>query len=256
MTYIHNINPVLFSIGSLEVRYYGLAYVVGILLGYFIIKHLIKKKEIDITSDELDDLILYIALGVLIGSRLFYFLFYNFSSFIQNPLIIFKIWQGGMSFHGGLIGVITAGYIFCKRYNKNFFELADLCVIPTAIALGLGRITNFINGELYGRPTSLPWGVDFGDGVYRHPSQLYEAGKNFVIFGILWFLKNKDLKKGTLFWAFITMYGTFRFFIEFGRQPDPQLGFVLFNFFTMGQVLTAIMAILGTFMLMSMYSKK
>lgn len=254
MVFIHNIDPVLLHLGPLEIRYYGLAYVLGFVLGYFILKQLIKKKNVALTEEELDTLILYIALGVLLGSRIFYFVFYNFSMLLENPFHLFKIWEGGMSFHGGLIGVLVAGILFCKQYKKSFYELADLAVIPVALGLGIGRIANFINGELYGRATTVPWAVDFGDGIPRHPSQLYESAKNFVMFGILWLLKEKEhLKKGTLFWTFITLYGTFRFFIEFVREPDPQLGFVLFNFFTMGQVLTGIMAITGSMMLLRMY---
>lgn len=257
MVFTHNINPVLLHIGSLEIRYYGLAYVIGFILGYFILKHLIKEKNIAITGEELDTLIFYIAIGLLLGSRIFYFLFYNLSIVLQNPLHILKIWEGGMSFHGGLIGVIVAGIIFCRQYKKDFYELADLAVIPVVFGLGIGRIANFINGELYGRPTALPWAVDFGDGIPRHPSQLYESAKNFVIFSILWMLTKKEkLQKGTLFWVFITLYGLFRFFIEFVRQPDSQLGFVLFNFFTMGQVLTAIMAVTGSIVLLSRFRDK
>ncbi len=199
---------------------------------------------------------LYIAVGLLLGARIFYFLFYNFALFLQEPLQIFKIWEGGMSFHGALIGILVAGILFCKKYKKEFYSIADLVVLPAVLALGFGRIANFINGELYGRMTSLPWAVDFGDGIARHPSQLYEAAKNFVIFGVLWILKDKDLKKGTLFWTFITLYGVFRFFIEFVREPDPQVGFILFNTLTMGQILTGIMAIVGGSVLISWHLKR
>ncbi len=253
MVYVHNIDPVLFDLGFLQIRYYGLVYVIGFFIAYGLLTYFIKKKRIALTEDERDTFLLYAALGVLIGSRMFYFLFYNFSTIIDNPLQLFKIWEGGMSFHGGLIGVLTGGYIFCKQYKKEFYEMADIVVIPAALGLGFGRIANFINGELYGRPTSLPWAVDFGDGIPRHPSQLYESAKNFIIFAILWLLKDKNLKKGTLFWTFIMLYGAFRFTIEFVRQPDPQLGFVLFNFLTMGQILTGIMAATGALILVKWY---
>lgn len=256
MVFTHNINPVFLQIGPVEIRYYGLAYVLGFIIGYYILRYLLKKQNIGMTEEEYDSFIVYIALGLLLGSRIFYFVFYNFGSLLDDSLQFFKIWQGGMSFHGGLIGVVTSSYVFCRRYKKDFFALADLAVIPIILGLGIGRIANFINGELYGRITTLPWAVDFGDGIGRHPSQLYESAKCFVIFGILWIMKNKELKKGTLLWTFITLYGLFRFFIEFVREPDPQLGFVLFDFFTMGQVLTAIMAITGSFMLMRLYYGK
>jgi phosphatidylglycerol---prolipoprotein diacylglyceryl transferase len=255
MTYIHNIDPVLISLGPLQIHYYGLAYVVGLLLCFFIAKQLIKKKEYPLTNEELEDYMLYIVIGLLIGARLFYFLFYNTTNLLNNPLQLIKIWEGGMSFHGGLIGILCAGYIFCKKYKKDFYTMADLTVIPAALALGIGRIANFINGELYGRITTLPWNVDFGDGLTRHPSQLYEAAKNWLIFAILWNVKNKEYRKGTIFWLFITLYGLFRFMIEFVREPDPQLGFVILNFFTMGQILTGIMAIIGACALISIYLK-
>ena len=254
MVFIHNIDPILLHLGQLEIRYYGLAYVLGFIIGYFILKYLIKKKEIAMTEDDLDTLILYVAIGLLAGSRIFYFVFYNFQILIENPFQIFKIWEGGMSFHGGFIGVISAGALFCRIYKKQFYDIADLVVIPFAIGLGIGRVANFINGELYGRATSVSWAVDFGDGIPRHPSQLYESAKNFVIFVVLWLLKEKEnLYKGTLFWTFVTLYGTFRFFIEFFRQPDAQLGFVLFNFLTMGQLLTGVMAITGCAILIKWY---
>jgi len=244
-----NFDPVLFSLGSLEIRYYGLFYVIGFIMAFLYLNNARKKQKIELSKDQVYDLIFYLIIGVILGSRIFEVLFWNPGYYFSNPKEIIAVWDGGMSFHGGLIGVLTGGYIFCKQYKKDFYEMADIVVIPTVIGLGFGRIANFINGELYGRPTSLPWAVDFGDGIPRHPSQLYESAKNFIIFAILWVLKDKNLKKGTLFWTFITLYGAFRFTIEFVRQPDPQLGFVFFNVFTMGQMLTGIMAITGTLIL-------
>ena len=257
MVYVHNIDPVLLHLGPLEIRYYGLVYVIGFIIAYFLLRYLSKRKSVALSEDELETFLLYAAVGVLVGSRVFYFLFYNFSIVLENPLQLFKIWEGGMSFHGGLIGVLVGSFIFCKQYNKDFYELADIVVIPTVLGLGIGRIANFINAELYGRATTVPWAVDFGDGIPRHPSQLYESAKNFVIFGVLWTLKDKNLRKGTLFWTFIMLYGTFRFFIEFVRQPDSQLGFVLFGFLSIGQVLTGIMAFVAAGVLLSWhYSQK
>ena len=257
MVYVHNIDPVFLHLGPVEIRYYGLVYVLGFVIAYFLLRYLAKRKKVALSEDELETFLLYAAVRVLVGSRVFYFLFYNFSIILENPLQLFKIWEGGMSFHGGLIGVLIGSFIFCKQYKKDFYELADIVVIPAALGLAFGRITNFINGELYGRPTTLPWAVDFGDGIPRHPSQLYESAKNFVILSVLWLLKEKEnLHKGTLFWTFITLYGTFRFFIEFVREPDSQVGFVLFGIFTMGQILTAIMAITGGLVLFHWYSKR
>lgn len=248
MVWTHNINPVLLDLGPLEIRYYGLFYIVGIAIGYFLLRHFIRKKQLNLTEDELLDLIIYIAFGLLLGSRIFYFIFYNFSWLLQNPLNLFKLWEGGMSFHGGLIGVIAAGYLFCRQKKKNFLEIADYVVMPIAIGLAIGRLGNFINGELFGRPTTLPWAVNFGDGIARHPSQLYEAAKNIIIFSTLWLIKDKTFPTGFRFWLFVTMYGCLRFTIEFVREPDPQLGFFL-QYFTMGQLLSGAMIIMGSYSL-------
>ena len=252
--FVHNLNPVFLSIGPFEFRYYGLFYVVGLIMAYFLFTHLARQRGIKITKDETLDLVVYAGIGLMAGGRLFYFLFYNFGLVLQSPLELFKIWNGGMSFHGSLIGLIVAGIIYCKIYKKNFFELADLSVFPAAIALGIGRFGNFINGELFGRVTSVSWAVDFGDGLPRHPSQLYEMAKNFTIFGILWSLRKKNVPTGFYFWLFVMLYGVFRFSIEFVREPDPQLGFVLFGL-TMGQVLCSIMMLLGGFMLYKLLKK-
>lgn len=252
--FTHNINPVFLEIGPFEFRYYGLIYVIGLVLAYFLVTYLAKEKKIKITKDEILDLVVYAGIGLMVGGRLFYFLFYNFGILLETPLEFFKIWHGGMSFHGSLIGVIVAGIIYCHIYKKDFFELADIAVFPTAIALGIGRFGNFLNGELYGRVADIPWAFDFGDGQPRHPSQLYEVAKNFVIFGILWALRKKNFPKGTFFWLFVFLYGLFRFSIEFVREPDPQLGFIL-GPFTMGQILCSIMILAGGFMLYRLFKK-
>ncbi len=255
MVYVHNLDPVLLNIAGFEIRYYGLIYIIGLVLGYFIFRHIVKKKKIGMKDDDMLDLVIYVAFGVLLGSRLFYFIFYNFNFILDDPLLFFKIWQGGMSFHGGLIGVVVAGYIFCKVKKYDFLELADIVVVPAALALALGRITNFINGELVGRITDVSWAVDFGDGELRHPSQLYESAKNFFMFGVLWFLQNKKMPKGGIFLVFVLMYGVLRFFIEYVREPDPQLGFVLFGL-SMGQVLCLIMIVFSVIGLVYVYRKK
>lgn len=259
MVFVHNIDPVLLHLGSIEIRYYGLAYVLGLVISFFIIKYLVRKKQLSLSEDDLLDFILYMAVGLLIGGRLFYTLVYNFPYYLQNPLEVFAIWQGGMSFHGGFIGSLIAGYIFCKKKKVSFYQFGDIVVIPLALALFFGRIANFINGELYGRITTLPWGVKFKDAEgYRHPSQLYEALKNMILFSILWFWYKKDNQKrpdGVIFWAFIMFYGLFRFIIEFFRQPDEQLGFVI-GTFSMGQLLTLPMFLLGLGMIIYLYMKK
>jgi len=254
MVFQHNINPVLLNIVGIEIRYYGLIYIIALVLAYFIISYLAKLKKLHLKKDDVLDLIIYMAFGVLLGGRIFYFIFYNFGDIITDPLELFRLWHGGMSYHGGLIGVFFAILIYSKVKKVHFYDLADMIAIPAALGIALGRIGNFINGELIGRPTNLPWSFNFGDGISRHPSQLYQSIANFINFGILWQVKNFKLPRGFLFWFYITLYGGFRFSTEFFREPDPQVGFVLFNFFTMGQILSLIMAVAGGVMLYITYS--
>lgn len=235
------------SIGPVHLNYYGLMYVLGAGFVYLIIKKLFQKEKIQITNDQILDLLSYGIFGVILGGRIGYVLFYNLSYYLENPLKIIAVWEGGMSFHGGMLGVILAGYLYCHNHKFKFYELADIVIIPVFLGLALGRIGNFINGELVGRITDLPWGMNFeGYEGLRHPSQLYESGKNILIFLILIFLfqyKSK-LKAGSYFWLGIMFYGLFRFFIEFVREPDLQLG-LFFGYFSMGQILCFPMFILG-----------
>lgn len=248
--FYHNINPTLFSIGPFEVRYYGIIFAVGFIIAYFLIGYLAKERKIKLEKDDTADLLFYILIGVVAGSRLFYVLVYNLKFYLMNPLQIFALWNGGLSFHGGLIGAIIMCFIYCKKKKIGFYELADIVVIPLALGLALGRIANFLNGELVGRVTNAPWAVKFRDYEgFRHPSQLYESLKNFFIFFVLWFVRNKKLKKGFLFWLFIVMYSVLRFFIEFFRMPDEQLGFIVFGL-TMGQILNSIMFLIGVYFMM------
>jgi len=243
--FIHNIDPVLLSIGPFEVRYYGLFFVLGFVIGYFILKHLVKIKQIELSKDDIADYLLYIILGTILGARLVYVFIYNPTFYLQNPLQILAVWNGGLSFHGGFIGAALAAYYFCKKKNISFYEIADISVIPLALGLALGRLGNFTNGELYGRITNVPWAMKFQDADgFRHPSQLYESLKNLIIFFTLWIIKDRPFPKGFLFWLFVIMYSALRFAVEFFRQPDPQLGFVI-GFFTMGQILSVIMFIVG-----------
>jgi len=253
--FFNNIDPVMLRLGPLEMRYYGLIYVIGFVLSYFMIYHLAKKKELGLGKEDVADLIFYELIGVIIGARLFYIIFYNFSYYFQNPLEIFALWHGGLSFHGGLTGAIAAAYVFSKRKKIDILEIADIVVIPSAIALALGRIGNFLNGELVGRITNVPWAVKFKDYEgFRHPSQLYESAKNFLIFGALWYMKDRKLRKGTLFLTFVMMYSVLRFFIEFFREPDQQLGFIIFNL-TMGQILNIVMFAAAVFFMLRIYKK-
>ncbi len=244
--FYHNINPTLLKLGPFEIRYYGIIYVLGFILAYFFINYLAKQKNLKLNKDDIWDLLFYLIIGTVIGARIFEIIIYNPSYYFKNPFEMLAIWHGGLSFHGGLIGAVIAGYLFCKKKKIEFYDLADICVIPLAFGLFLGRIGNFINGELIGRVTNLPWCVKFKsyEGC-RHPSQLYESFKNLVIFSILWFLKDKKLKKGIMFWSFILMYSTLRFFIEFFRAPDEQIGFILG--LTMGQWLSIAIFVVGVY---------
>lgn len=249
--FYNNIDPVLIHVGPFEIRYYGLIFILGFVLAYFFVQYLSKLKKIDISKEQTVDLLTYIGFGTIIGARLFYVVFYNFAFFIENPLTMFSIWNGGLSFHGGLVGAVIAGHIYSQKIKIKLLKLADLLAIPLAIGLFLGRIGNFLNSELVGRVTDVSWGVNFngeidtnGDSVFRHPSQLYESLKNLFIFSSLWFLKNNKLKDGTLFYTFIVMYSVLRFLIEFVRAPDPQLGFIIFSL-TMGQLLNIAMLAIG-----------
>jgi len=237
------IDPVAFQIGPFQVRWYGLMYVFGFIGGYFLVRWLAKKKKVDLPKDILQELISYLVIGVIAGGRLGYVLFYNLPFYLANPLEIFAVWRGGMSFHGGLIGASLMGWWFTKKHGLSFYRLADLCVVAVPIGLGLGRIGNFINGELYGRPTNVPWAVVFPQGgpVPRHPSQLYEAFlEGVVLFVVLLWLSERVQTEGVLLWTFIGGYGVARFLVEFFREPDPQLGFVL-GPFSMGQILSLAM---------------
>lgn len=253
--FIHNINPVLLNLGSLEIRYYGLIYVVGFILSYFIIKHLSRKGMIKITAANIENLLIYAGIAGILGSRLFYVLVYNFSFYLKNPFEIIAVWHGGLSIHGGIIGGLIGIYIFCKKYNYNFLNILDVISIPFVLAVALGRIGNFINGELYGKITNLPWCVKFQNAEgCRHPWQLYETIYNTTIFCVLWILKNKKLRKGMIFASFIVMYSALRFIFEFIRVPDEQLGY-LFLGLTMGQILSVLLLVFGIILLYKINKK-
>ena len=247
--FINNFDPVAFEIFSLEIRWYSLAYIVGILLGWYLAKKIFIISSI---SNKFDDYITHIIIGLILGGRLGYVIFYNFDYYQNNFTDIFKIWQGGMSFHGSVIGIIIASILFSKKNNDNVFEYLDIVALVSPIGIFFGRIANFINSELYGYETSVPWGVQFIqiDNLYRHPSQLYEA----MLEGILLFLimiffwnKNKLKKPGKLSALFLIFYSFFRYFIEYFRVPDDQLGYLFLNL-TIGQLMSFIFFITGLFL--------
>jgi len=254
-----NIDPILLELGPIRVGWYGLMYVFGFIGSYLLVRYQLKKKDFGITRVEIENLYFYLVLGLMIGARLGYILFYDLRTYLQDPLEMIAIWHGGMSFHGGLIGVLLVGILFSYKNKKSFWRLSDLLIVTAPIGLGLGRIGNFINGELYGRVTTLPWGMIFPKGgpLPRHPSQLYESAlEGGVLFVILWFLKdNKRIPTGGLLALFLFLYGVFRFFVEFFREPDAHLGFIL-GPFTMGQILCSFMILGGMGLFLYLHWKK
>ncbi|MES2677892.1 MAG: prolipoprotein diacylglyceryl transferase [Pseudomonadota bacterium] len=246
---LSNIDPNIFSIGSIAIRWYSLAYILGILFTWFLLKFFNNKKPI-MSKEAWDDWMFWAVLGIIAGGRLGYVLFYNFSFYLQHPLQILAVWHGGMSFHGGLFGAIISMFFFCKKYKINFWELTDILAIATPIGLLFGRIANFINMELYGRVTGSNFGVIFPNAgqLPRHPSQLYEAAlEGLLLFIILFclakFTKIKD-RPGILSGLFLMLYGCARIFVEQFREPDGQIGF-LFEKVTMGQILSLPLIFIG-----------
>ncbi len=250
--YTHNLDPILFDFGFLIIRWYSLAYIFGILIGWWLAKKIVLKKFQDVSFSfdikEFDKLISYIIISILLGGRIGYILFYNLGYYLSNPLDILKIWQGGMSFHGALIGVIFGTYIFSVKKNVSTFFLLDLIASVAPIGIFFGRIANFINGELVGKTTDVFWAVIFPniDNVPRHPSQLYEAFfEGLVLFIVLnLIILKKDYKVGTCSYMFLVLYGVFRIFSEFFREPDAQLGYI-FSVISMGTILSIFMILAG-----------
>ena len=245
--FTNNFDPVAFQIFSLEIRWYSLAYIVGISLGWlYCKKKLIRDPKILVIFD---DYITYLIIGIILGGRMGYVLFYNLGYYLANPIEIFMVWNGGMSFHGGVIGVIVASLFFSNKYKINQFIFLDLVALSAPISIFFGRIANFINSELYGRATDISWSVKFVliDNIKRHPSQLYEAFlEGVVLFFILgYFFKKNYLKKpGQISGLFLIFYSLFRFFVEYFRFPDPQVGYLILNL-TLGQLISIIFLIAG-----------
>lgn len=245
--FVHDINPIIFSIGPLAVRWYGLAYVIGFLFAYYWMKRAVRLKHIKKLNEQLlDTLIVYLIIGVIAGGRILQFVFFRPAELLNNPLEILFVWHGGMSFHGGLIGAGLAMYLFSRKYKVSLAELADQLAIPAAFALGLGRIANFINGEMVGTITSVPWCVQFpiAEGC-RHPVVLYESIKTFAVGGILLWARPRMRRKGHLFWLFVTLYGFLRFAINFWRDE----ALVIFGWISMGQLLSLLMGCVGLYFL-------
>ena len=248
------ISPIMVQLGSVAIRWYSMAYLAGIILGWLMVKQRIKNYGLKITSAQLEDLVFYVTIGIILGGRLGYVLFYGAEMWKQSWWEVFAIWRGGMSFHGGALGVIAALWLFARKIKYNFLELTDLVVPVVPIGLFLGRIANFVNDELWGRVTDVPWAIRFPNGGFlpRHPSQLYEAALEgvllFVVLNLMW--KNPKVRehKGTVSACFVLLYGLFRILMEQFREPDAHMGF-FFNYFTMGQLLSVPLMVVGALVL-------
>jgi phosphatidylglycerol:prolipoprotein diacylglycerol transferase len=238
-----NLNPVIVRLGPIALKWYGVAYLAGFALAYLVLRSLIRRGILRLTPERLADLMGWLVVGVMVGGRAGWWLFYHRPAGAVEPWYeSLAVWHGGMSFHGGLIGVVLAMAIWCRAVGASFWNVADAAALVTPIGLCLGRIANFINAELVGRPTAVAWGVIFpGDNFARHPSQLYEAileGPALLL--ILWLILPRACRRdGTIATWFLALYGAFRFAVEFTREPDSQLGFIAFGWLTMGQLLSA-----------------
>ncbi|MCH8499736.1 MAG: prolipoprotein diacylglyceryl transferase [Marinobacter sp.] len=252
-------DPVAISLGPFKVHWYGLTYLVGFLVGWWLGKLRARKPWSPVKEEQLGDLLFYIAIGVILGGRFGYVVFYNFSQFMGDPLWLLRIWEGGMSFHGGLLGVLIALWWFGRKVGRTFFEIGDFVAPLVPVGLGAGRIGNFINGELWGKPTDVSWGMVFPnapDAMARHPSQLYQfALEGVVLFVVLWWFSAKPRPRMAVSGLFLVLYGAFRFLVEFFRQPDAQLGYLAFDWLTMGQVLSLPMILAGAGLMVFAYRR-
>ena len=272
MHYFVDINPIAFSIGPVQVHWYGIMYLIGFAVAWWLGQRRRAAGRLPVTADQFSDLAFYLMLGVILGGRIGYMVFYDTSELIHHPLSLFRVWEGGMSFHGGLLGVLAAALIWTRKRQLNFFDVMDFIAPVVPIGLGLGRLGNFIGGELWGRHTDAPWGMIFPralesldktkDELYqmvlagqlnneaRHPSQLYEfCLEGVVLFAVLWIYSRKPRPRYAVSGLFALLYGLFRFGVEFVREPDVQLGFVAFDWLTMGQILSLPLIVIGLVLL-------
>jgi phosphatidylglycerol---prolipoprotein diacylglyceryl transferase len=257
LTYPH-IDPVLLQLGPVSIHWYGVMYLLAFATAWLLASWRGKRPDYGYSSEHISDLIFFGALGAVLGGRIGYALFYNFSAYLDAPLDIFKVWQGGMSFHGGLIGAIL-GLAWCaRRQNRPFFAVADFIAPHVPLGLGFGRIGNFINGELWGAPTNLPWGMVFPhvDAQARHPSQLYQVFlEGILLFAVIWWFSARPRPRMAVSGLFLLLYGVFRFLVEFVREPDSHLGYLAFGWLTMGQILSLPMGIAGALLLWWAYRR-
>ena len=250
------IDPIIFALGPLKIRWYGLMYVIAFLLAWWLARKRAIKSWSIIKPAQVDDLLFYGMLGVIVGGRLGYALFYGWDQLTSDPLYLFKITQGGMSFHGGLAGVMIAMWLYARHLGVGVWGVLDFVAPIVPLGLGFGRIGNFINGELWGKATDVPWGFNV-NGTVLHPSMLYEAIlEGFVLFVILWVFSSRERPYMSVSGLFLLLYGVFRFAVEFVRVPDSHLGYLAMDWLTMGQVLTLPMIILGSILLVMAYKKR
>lgn len=251
-----NIDPIIFRLGPLAVRWYGLMYIIGFLTVHLLVGYQARKYKLSKLAERYEDLNFVLIISLILGARIGYILFYNLSYYLGHPLEIIAVWQGGLSFHGAFLGMMLGGWLFCRKHGLNFLATTDVYVVPIPIGLGLGRIGNFINGELFGRVSDVPWAMLFPGGgpVPRHPSQLYECFlEGILLFTVMWILRifhyRRGWPAGTLVAVFMIGYGSLRILVEQFREPDIQVGF-LFNLLTMGQLLSGLMVAVGLFILL------
>lgn len=254
------IDPVAIALGALKIHWYGLMYLVGIGGAWWLASRRLERFDATWSKDKLSDLVFWVAMGVILGGRLGYVFFYDFAAYIAEPAKILRVWEGGMSFHGGLIGVMLATWWFGKRNGKSFFELMDFIAPLVPIGLGAGRIGNFINAELWGKAADVPWAMVFPtdpEQLARHPSQLYQfALEGVALFTILWFYSRKPRPTMAVSGMFAACYGVFRFIVEFVRVPDAQLGYLAWDWLTMGQVLCLPMILGGIGLIAYAYKRQ
>ena len=253
-----DINPIAFAIGPLTVHWYGVMYIVAFGGAWGLATYRTRRHPGEWTAEQISDLVFYGALGAVIGGRLGSVLFYNFGQFLDDPLWLLRVWEGGMSFHGGFLGVMGAFYWYARRIRRDYLDVLDFIAPMVPFGLGAGRIGNFIGGELWGRPTDVPWGMVFPhvDNLARHPSQLYQAAlEGLALFILLWWYSARPRPRGAVAGLFGVGYGSFRFFVEFFRQPDEDMGFVAFQWLTMGQLLSLPMIVAGLALMAMAYRR-